>query len=141
MRRIILIALFLFVWPGCISKSAKTRVHGISFVGVVEKIGRNPGGPSGLHAAYQLVRYRIEEICEGNYVQNEIVVDHLIGDGNELKDINVGEHVCLTVDVSKTIFVRNNEEGFRNPEDNVEFFFIGGRPTKVTKAISCQQCQ
>jgi hypothetical protein len=51
-------------------------------------------------------------VCEGDYDQSEIIVDHLILAGNELEGVHAGSKVRLVLLKSKTIFVLNNEYAF-----------------------------
>jgi hypothetical protein len=104
---------------------------------VVEKIGKDPGVSSGYYLIYQLAKYRVVEVCAGNYSQKEIVVDHLLVSGDELKALRVGDKVYLTLQPSKTIKMRFNEEGFRDSSQNVGTFYIGHKPD-VTKPAPCK---
>jgi len=122
-------------------RSPKINKNRIAFLGTVEKIGRDPGAPSGVLAVYQLAQYRVDQVCEGEYVRKEIVVDHLIGTGDELNNIRVGDRVCVSVKISKSILVRNDEEGFRSAAESIEEFYIGGRPVKVAPETGCRECR
>ena len=104
---------------------------------VVEKIGKDPGVSSGYYLIYQLAKYRVVEVCVGNYSQKEIVVDHLLVSGDELKTLRVGDKVYLTLQPSKTIEMRFNEEGFRDSSQKVGTFYIGHKPD-VTKPAPCK---
>jgi len=104
---------------------------------VVEKIGKSPGVSSGGYTFYQLVKYRVVEVCAGTYNQKEIVVDHLLVSGDEVKSLRVGDEVYLSLDVSKTIEMRFDEEGLRSPSENVETFYIGHTPDTV-KPTACK---
>jgi hypothetical protein len=103
---------------------------------VVEKLGKDPETSSGYYAIYQLAKYRVIAICKGDYDKKEIVVDHLLVSGDELKPFHVGDKVYLTLQPSKTIQLRFNEEGFRSPSETVETFYIG-RKADVAKPAQC----
>ena len=107
--------------------------------GIVEKIGDAPGVGSGDHAVYQFAKYRVTSVCEGEYNQKEIVIDHLILEGTELERLHVGDGVRLTIKKSKTIFNRRNEDGFRNPDDKIEIFYTAGKPALVPP--NCGRCE
>ena len=67
------------------------------FEGTVLAIGPSPGYGSGGVQGYQLVRYQINHLCEGDSDGAEIVVDHLLLEGDELKDLKVGYVACVGV--------------------------------------------
>jgi hypothetical protein len=117
----------------CDSKEEKSE-SGLLLAGVVDKIGKHPGATSGGYKIYQLVRYRVAEVCTGTYNQKEIVVDHLLVSGEEVKSLRVGEKVYLTLTASKTIETRFDEEGLRSASDNVETFYIGHTPDTIRPA-------
>jgi hypothetical protein len=109
---------------------------------VVEKVGEAPGVGSGFHAVYQLAKYKLTSVCEGEYEREEIIVDHLMLYGDELDKFRPGDKVRLVIKPSNTIFNRNNEEGFRRPHDKVEVFFIGEKPKLLSPTCApCQPCQ
>lgn len=110
--------------------------------GIVEKIGNAPGVGSGFHAVYQFAKYRVTLVCEGEYDQQQIVVDHLMLYGNELDAFRPGDKVRLVIEKSKTIFTRNNEDGFRNTHDKVEVFYIGDKPKLLSPDCApCEPCE
>ena len=86
---------------------------------------------------YQLAKYRVIQVCAGTYSQKEIVVDHLLVSGDELKSLRIGDKVYLTLQPSKTIEMRFDEEGFRNSSENVGTFYIGHKPSD-TKPTECK---
>ena len=79
----------------------------------VLRVGPNPGWVSGDTAVFRLVKYRIRQICGGDYGDPEIVVDHLVLTGTELDGIKVGDKVCIVVRKSETIPARYNAKGIR----------------------------
>src|SRR5215212_6150766 len=95
----------------CQSKARAPQSHSQNLVleAIVETIGHAPGVGSGFHAMYQFAKYRNTSTCEGEYVQQQIVVDHLILYGNELDDFHPGDKVRLVIKKSPAIFRRNNE--------------------------------
>jgi transcription elongation GreA/GreB family factor len=46
---------------------------------------------------------KIGRVCEGKYAGSEIVVDHLMMLGRELKGLKVGDVVCVTLEKRKTL--------------------------------------
>jgi len=108
----------------------------------VEKIGAAPKVGSGVRAVYQFAKYNVTQVCKGEYRQQDIVVDHLMLDGNELDAFRPGDRVRLVIQQSKTILTRNNEDGFRNARDKVEFFYTGERPKLLgADCAPCAPCQ
>ena len=123
----------------CRSQTTPPPSENLMLDAIVERIGRNPGIGSGRLAVYQFAKYRIVEICAGEYGRPEIVVDHLILTTEELKELKVGDRVRLPVRRSKTILTRNNEEGFREATDEVSEFYIGERPMLLP--ANCKPCK
>lgn len=120
----------------CSREQPATRSE-LVLAAVVEKIGKDPGVSSGYYLIYQLAKYRVVQVCAGNYNQKGIVVDHLLVSGDELKTLRVGDKVYLTLQPSKTIEIRFNEEGFRDSSQKVSTFYIGHQPD-VTKPAPCK---
>ena len=109
---------------------------------IVQKIGDAPGVGSGFHAVYQFAKYKVTSICEGEYDQQEIIVDHMMLEGNELDRFRPGDNVRLVIERSNTIFTRNNEDGFRNASHKVEVFYIGEKPKVLSPDCApCQPCE
>lgn len=88
---------------------------------------------------YQLAKYKVISVCQGEYDQQEIIVDHLILSGDELDNFRPGDRVRLVIKKSDTIFNRFNEEGFRNASDKVETFYIGRTPRLLSP--NSRQCE
>lgn len=105
---------------------------------VAEGVGKHPGATSGYHQIYQLAKYRVVAVCAGTYEQKEIVVDHLLVSGDELKSLRVGDKVYLTLGATKAIPMRFNEEGFRNSSESVDTFYIGHTP-EIIKPAACKE--
>jgi hypothetical protein len=116
-----------------------TTESDLVFVGKVTRIGPLPGRDSGNVDAYQLVKYRIQHLCRGSYEGREIVVDHLLLRSDDLKDLRVGEVLCVAVTKSKSISLRYNADGIRAPSDVIDTFYIGGlaRPARKQQPCSC----
>lgn len=94
------------------------------FEGKVLAIGPSPGYGSGGVQAYQLVKYHINHLCEGDYDGAEIVVDHLLLDPDELKDLKIGDVACVGVTKSKDINSRWNDGQLRYESDKVDAYYI-----------------
>lgn len=141
---IALIGLTIVLTYACQSKARVPQSQSQTLVleGIVEKIGDAPGVGSGLRAIYQFAKYRVTSICEGEYDQQEIIVDHLILEGNELDSFRPGDKVRLVIKKSNTIFTRNNEDGFRNASDKVEVFYTGEKPKLLSSDCApCKPCE
>jgi hypothetical protein len=110
-----------------VQKSTDTLV----FEGTVECLGPDPGIGSGILAVYRLVKYRVERVVVGEYAGREIVVDHPIFSGDELKGFSVTDRVCVTVEISPKILQRWDAEGIRNPGEEVKTFYIAAYVTKL----------
>jgi hypothetical protein len=96
----------------------------IIFQGEVLEIGPSPGYGSGGVQAYQLVKYRVDNVCEGTYEAGEIIVDHLLLDPDELKDLRVGDTVCVGVVKVKKISSRWNDGKLRKDTDKVNAYYV-----------------
>jgi hypothetical protein len=106
------------------------------FEGTVLQIAP-PVAPSGVFANYRLAKYRVERVCRGHYEQPEVIVDHLSLTARELDGIKIGDRVCVSVELSKEIFVRTNVEGIREESERVETFYIGGRVAAPGSPCEC----
>jgi hypothetical protein len=141
---IAIICLALVFIHACQSKAreAPSETRNLVIDAFVEKIGVAPGVGSGFLAVYQFAKYNVTQVCEGEYDQQDIVVDHLMLYGNELDVFRPGDRVRLVVHKSKTIFTRNNEDGFRNAHDKVEVFYIGEKPKLLSpNCTPCEPCE
>lgn len=107
--------------------------------GVLEKLGPDLGITNGRFAAFRLAKYRVERICQGEYHEREIVVDHSIFTGHEFDGIKVNDRVCITVRRSKNINVRTNADGIRSPADAVTTFYISETDITRPNAGCCDQ--
>jgi hypothetical protein len=94
------------------------------FQGKVLEIGPSPGYGSGGVQAYQLVKYRVNNVCEGEYEHREIIVDHLLLDPDELKGLKVGDKVCIGVTKIKEMSSRWNDDQLRHSSDQVSYFYV-----------------
>ena len=121
--------------------SLQSQSQNLVLEGTVEKIGVSPGIGSGGFAVYQFAKYRVSSVCEGDFDQQQIIVDHLLLHGNELDGLRPGDRVHLIVKKSDKIFTRNNEDGFRNANDKVEVFYIGEEPKLLPRdCVACEPC-
>ena len=139
-----IIGLALLLIHACQSKARVPQSQSENMVleGIVERIGVAPRVGSGHLAVYQLAKYKVTSLCEGEYDQRDIVIDHLILFGNELDGFRPGDKVRLVIKKSKTIFTRNNEDGFRNADDEVEVFYVGEKPKLLSpNCAQCEPCQ
>lgn len=103
----------------------------IVFQGRLIKVDRSLREKSGQNLVYRLAKYKVEQVCEGEYTDSEIVVDHMVLTGRELKGLKVGDRVCVTVEKKKNITVRFNAPGIREPSDIVDMFY---RAQNLTRA-------
>lgn len=94
------------------------------FSGEVIEIGPSPGFGSGGVRAYQLVKYRVLDVCEGSFKGQEIIADHLILDPRELGNLKIGQRACVGVKKTKEIAPRYDDEKIRKSTDHVETFHI-----------------
>src|ERR1044072_4997027 len=125
----------------CQSKAQNVQSSKLIIEATVEKIGKPPGGDSGLMAVYQVAKYKVTSVCNGDYDKKEIMVDHLIRLANDLEGLRPGDRVRLVLEKSPKIFVRNNEEGFRDASENVSTFYIGEKPKVLSSnCAACEPC-
>lgn len=111
----------------------------IVFQGRVIKRTRDSSEKSGGDLVYGLVKYKIERVCEGEYTGSEIVVDHLMISGRELKGLKVGDVVCVTVEKQKTISTRRNAPGIREPSEVANMFYRAQNLTRASCSCVPQQ--
>ncbi len=109
----------------------QTPGESIVFEGTLECLGPDPGMVSGILAVYRLAKYRVEKVVVGEYAGGEIVVDHPIFTGDELKDFSVTDRVCVTAEISSKILQRWDVEGIRNPGEEVRTFYIAASVNKL----------
>lgn len=105
----------------------------IEFVGRVIAISPGPVTVSGDLPSYRLVKYRILKMISGNYSPSEIVVDHPIITGKELRTVKVGKYLKVAVLPSETIDLRINADGLRDSTETVELFYIARRAVKTSR--------
>src|ERR1044072_3496569 len=91
----------------------------IVFEGTLDKLGPDPGFVSGTLAAYQLAKYRVERICEGQYEETEIIVDHRVFTRKEFEGINVNDRLCITVKKSTDMSEQFYDNVLRSPKDDI----------------------
>jgi hypothetical protein len=114
--------------------------HELTLECTVVRIAPDPGRVSGDTAVYRLVKYRVEKVCQGKYRAREIVVDHIVLTGSELKGLKLGDRVCLAVRKSDTILSRFNANGIRKASDAVRTFYIGAEVKPAgTTLCGCQK--
>lgn len=145
MKEIIaLIGLAIVLTYACQSKAhvAPSETQNLVIEAFVEKTGAAPGVGSGGRAVYQFAKYNVTQVCEGEYHLQDIVVDHIMLEGNELDRFRPGDKVRLVIKKSNTIFTRNNEDGFRSASDKVEIFYIGEKPKLLSPDCApCEPCE
>ena len=107
-----------------ISAAESDKGNQLIFEGQVLAIGPSPGYGSGGVQAYQLVKYRVIHVCKGKYSENEILVDHLLLDPDELKDLKVGDNVCVGVTKKKDMSSRWNDDVLRHVSDKVDVYYV-----------------
>jgi hypothetical protein len=115
--------MFFFNTQGQITYQKNSEV--LVFQGEVEIIGPSPKSVSGVIEVYQLVKYKVDRVVIGNFDGKEIIVDHLLLDGKELKQLKVGKKVCVQLRKSKEIGQEYVDEVLRKFSDEVNIFYIG----------------
>jgi len=109
------------------------------FQGRVIKLGPHPVYKNGGDLAYRLVKYKVERVCEGEYSGSEIVVDHYLRTGRELRGVKVGDVVCVTVEKRRNISMRENAAGIREPSEIVNVFYHAQGLTRHSCKCSLDQ--
>ena len=127
------IVLFLCTLSNTVSSSPEEK---LVLEATVVQIGPSPGRISGDTAVYRLAKYRIRQVCTGDYKHNQIIVDHLVITGAELNGIEVDDRVCIAVREAKEIPACFNAEGIREPIDDVKSFYIGEH-IEQSRATAC----
>lgn len=94
--KVMMLCLFMLSIAGDIdSTEPRLADDRLVFEGTVLRMAKYPNWVSGFSVAYRLAKYRVERVCEGKYDGKEVVVDHLIISGDELRDIKTGDKVCV----------------------------------------------
>jgi hypothetical protein len=86
------------------------------------------GMPSGLIPHYRLVKYRVDRVCKGKYRGGEIVIDHAIVSGDELKGREVGDRVYVLAWKVKNEKWRtvHTSPGIRDSAEGIKYLYVGG---------------
>lgn len=100
------------------------------FAGTALRVGTPVNRDSGNVEVYQLVEYRVGEVCAGSYEGEKIVVDHLVLRPDDLKGLKVGDQVRVAASKSATIPLRYDDGEIRKTTDVVNVFYIGGNHLK-----------
>lgn len=134
MRKVVPPALSLIVL--CCSSGAHARKCNkpIIFEGTILEmsppIGR--GMPSGMFPHYRLVKYRVEHVCKGKYDGGEIVIDHSVVRGDELKDRKVGDRVYALVWRGKKEGTVHTYKGIRDTTEGLKYVYRGADVSAAT---------
>ena len=120
---LISVASLLAVGPASSARLFDSDNHMI-FSGEVIEIGPSPGFGSGGIRVYQLVKYRVLNVCEGSFQGQEIIADHLILDPKELDNLRIGQKVCVGVKKTTEIAPRYDDDKIRKATDQVDWFYI-----------------
>ncbi len=93
------------------------------FEGTVIRIAERPPISCGVMAVYQLAKYRVSRVLQGEYDRSEIVVDHLACTGDLLAVARPGDTVVV---VSKrgNVLQRWNAEGIREKTGKVTTYYV-----------------
>ena len=117
--------LVCFLFPSEVFSQDQNKKNTIVIIeGIVENIAP-PMPLSGVIASYRLVKYKVINVCRGEYNEKEIVIDHFVITGNELENTKVGDKVYVPALVSEQIEVRYNPIGIRHLNDKIDKFYIG----------------
>jgi hypothetical protein len=108
---------------GRAANAPSAKPYYLVFDGKIEQIGPAPQRDSGNVDVYQLVRYHINHICSGRYEGADIIVDHLILRDDELKELKIGDKVCVVASKSNSISLRYNDGVIRTSSDTVNIFY------------------
>jgi hypothetical protein len=84
------------------------------------------GMPSGIIPHYRLVKYRVDRVCKGKYKGGEIVIDHVIVSGGELKDRKVGDKVYALAWRGDTGGTIHTYRGIRDSTKGLKYVYRGG---------------
>ncbi len=106
----------------------------VVFEGTVLKVGTWPNGASGGIEVYQLAKYQINRLVRGQFSGSNILVDHLLLTGNELKKLKRGQRVCVTFFATEDIGHRYDDEILRKSSDEPKFFYIGTVHTRIVQS-------
>lgn len=130
---LLLLALLI---AGCDTTGHAATKPGLIIVGTVLKVGPSPERDSGGVEVYQLIRYRVNRVCKGQYKGEEIIVDHLILRSDELRGLKVGDKVCVAISPQRQLSPRYDDGEIRQTTDVVQTYYVGTL-LKETKSSSC----
>jgi|SRR3954470_16343061 hypothetical protein len=85
----------------------------ITFEGRLLKFSPHPGAGCGLLYDHQVAKYHVDRVLSGNYIGDEIVVDHPACDDDVFKNIPLGSRVRVTVRIHRDYKVTTNYPGIR----------------------------
>lgn len=133
---IVLLWVFLLAIAGANAQapSPHSNDERIIFEGKVLEVGPSPNSSSGGVEVYQLAKYRIDRLILGEFDRPDVLIDHLLLSGDELKKIKKGQRVCVTFLASADIGHRYDDEVLRKSSDNPKFFYIGSVHTRFSQS-------
>ena len=106
----------------------------IVFEGTVARIGLKRKQLSGVFAIYRLVEYDVTNVVRGKYVNEKMIVDHLVLTGREMKGLNVGSKVCVEVQKTRTVSERMDDDILRKSSDEVDWYYVGRLDRPLSKS-------
>jgi hypothetical protein len=123
--------------PDPTSEKTEDNRDKVVFRGTVLAVAPNPMAGSGIVAIYQLAKYRVDRVCQGQLSVQTVVVDHLILTGTELESIKPGTNVCVVAKRSGKIPNRWDYPGIREPSEEVKTYYVGEN-VKVGEDPACE---
>lgn len=84
------------------------------------------GRPSGIFPHYRLVKYKVDRVCKGKYKGDEIVIDHVVVSGDELKDQKVGDKVYALAWRGNKGGTIHTYRGIRDSTKGLKYVYRGG---------------
>lgn len=106
----------------------------IVFEGELLVVGPPPPFASGYFSTFRLAKYRVLQVCKGNYSGSEIVVDHPAITLKEFDGVDVGDKLWITVSREKKIASQHSAVGIRESSERPREFFIARGLQRTTRA-------
>lgn len=130
MRNLLLIAatLILCGTPSAAGWPTGNGANVIIIEGTVLEISPvfGKGLPSGVVPHYRLVKYRVNRVCKGKYTESELIIDHVLMTGEELKDRKVGDRVyALAWKTKKKSGTGHTYPGIRDTLAGLKYLYHG----------------
>ena len=91
LKILLLILLLIAIWPPVARQQIAPAKASLIISGEVIAVGEAPKSDS---FPFQLMKYRVRDVCQGEYDQKEIAIYHMVPSAG-LSDVKAGDKVCV----------------------------------------------